>query len=303
MKTHVLIHPRAEELLVERALRPLTPEEEQELADLGVDRDETVDLAAAALAVATARVDEVEMPVDLMAKLEATIPGVDEDFTRTVPGSLTVPMGGDLRRTLPGVQMPPSMSAPRMEAAPPAPIVSLDAAREKKKRTISPAWFVAAASIALAVGAFLWANRGASNDPSPQASLDTPAAARDKLMASASDAKPLAWTATADKAAVGATGDVVWSRTEQRGFMRFVGLAQNNPGEWQYQLWIFDGTRDQAFPVDGGVFDVGANGEVIVPISAKLHVTDATLFAVTIEKPGGVVVSKRERIVVTAKPS
>jgi hypothetical protein len=29
-------------------------------------------------------------------------------------------------------------------------------------------------------------------------------------------------------------------------------------------------------------------------------VTGATVFAVTIEKPGGVVVSKRERIVVTA---
>ena len=31
--------------------------------------------------------------------------------------------------------------------------------------------------------------------------------------------------------------------------------------------------------------------------------SEAALFAVTVEKPGGVVVSKRERIVVTAKPS
>ncbi len=44
-------------------------------------------------------------------------------------------------------------------------------------------------------------------------------------------------------------------------------------------------------------------GEVVVPILAKLHVDHATLFAVTVERPGGVVVSKRERIVVTAKPS
>ena len=55
--------------------------------------------------------------------------------------------------------------------------------------------------------------------------------------------------------------------------------------------------------VDGGVFDVTSTGEVIVPITAKLRVDDATLFAVTVEQPGGVVVSKREHIVVAAAPS
>ena len=83
--------------------------------------------------------------------------------------------------------------------------------------------------------------------------------------------------------------------------MRFTGLAVNDPTQYQYQLWIFDKARDEKFPVDGGVFDVSSTGEVTVVISPKLHVTDATLFAVTIEKPGGVVVSKRERIVVTAQ--
>jgi anti-sigma-K factor RskA len=70
--------------------------------------------------------------------------------------------------------------------------------------------------------------------------------------------------------------------------------------EAQYQLWIFDRQRDQAYPVDGGVFDVTSTGEVIVPIAAKLRVGDAALFAVTVERPGGVVVSRREHIVVTA---
>jgi anti-sigma-K factor RskA len=82
--------------------------------------------------------------------------------------------------------------------------------------------------------------------------------------------------------------------------MRFVGLAPNDPTQFQYELWIFDKARDQAFPVDGGVFDVTSNGEVIVAINPKLHVNDLGMFAVTVEKPGGVVVSKRERIVVTA---
>jgi anti-sigma-K factor RskA len=53
--------------------------------------------------------------------------------------------------------------------------------------------------------------------------------------------------------------------------------------------------------VDGGVFDVSSDGEVIVPINARLRVSRATLFAVTVEKPGGVVVSSRERIAALAK--
>jgi anti-sigma-K factor RskA len=84
--------------------------------------------------------------------------------------------------------------------------------------------------------------------------------------------------------------------------MRFVGLTPNVGRRWQYQLWIFDRTRDQRYPVDGGVFDVppGA-GEVLVPISAKVRVTEATMFAVTVEAPGGVVVSTRERLALIAQ--
>ena len=39
---------------------------------------------------------------------------------------------------------------------------------------------------------------------------------------------------------------------------------------------------------------------MIVPIRAKLPVSDAHLFAVTVEQPGGVVVSSRDRIVLLA---
>lgn len=111
------------------------------------------------------------------------------------------------------------------------------------------------------------------------------------------------WTPTGDPAAGSASGDVVWNGEAQRGFMRFRGLAANDPAAGQYQLWIFDAARDERYPVDGGVFDVpeGAD-EVIVPIRAKLPVARATLFAVTVEPPGGVVVSSRERIAVVARP-
>lgn len=86
--------------------------------------------------------------------------------------------------------------------------------------------------------------------------------------------------------------------------MRFKGLVANDPQVFQYQLWIFDAQRDERHPVDGGVFDVppGAD-EVIVPIHAKLPVGQPVLFAITVEKPGGVVVSDRERIALVAKPN
>ena len=84
--------------------------------------------------------------------------------------------------------------------------------------------------------------------------------------------------------------------------MTFRGLAKNDPTHIQYQLWIFDKTRDDKYPVDGGVFDVDSeSGDVVVPIKATLPVNTPTLFAITVEKPGGVVVSKREHLVLTAK--
>ena len=85
--------------------------------------------------------------------------------------------------------------------------------------------------------------------------------------------------------------------------MRFAGLAANDPADSQYQLWIFDAERDERHPVDGGVFDIPRDGgETIVPIRAKLPVGQPALFAVTVERPGGVVVSDRQRIAVVARP-
>ncbi len=149
-------------------------------------------------------------------------------------------------------------------------------------------WLAAAACLALAV----W-----SWQPRPPA----PAEARAELIAAASDLLQLEWTATGDPAAGDAGGDLVWSTAAQSGYMRFRGLPVNDPSIEQYQLWIFDAEQDEATPVDGGVFDVTAACEVVVPIDAKLRIVRPTLFAVTVEKPGGVVVSSRERLPLLAK--
>jgi anti-sigma-K factor RskA len=83
--------------------------------------------------------------------------------------------------------------------------------------------------------------------------------------------------------------------------MRFTDLPKNDSSKETYQLWIFDEAQDEKTPIDGGTFDVTADGEVIVPINAKLVPRNTKAFAVTIERPGGVVVSKREKIVALAK--
>jgi hypothetical protein len=120
---------------------------------------------------------------------------------------------------------------------------------------------------------------------------------RQRFVSQNRDVLQVAWQAQEDPAATDAAGDVVWSDQEQVGFMRFRGLASNDPALFQYQLWIFDEARDDSFPVDGGVFDVPPQSdEVIVPIRAKLTVARAKMFAITVEEPGGVVVSKRERL-------
>jgi anti-sigma-K factor RskA len=104
-----------------------------------------------------------------------------------------------------------------------------------------------------------------------------------------------------DPAGRGVSGDIVWSDAGQAGCMRLRGLPRNDPSSSQYQLWIFDAARPDATPVDGGVFDITVDGEVLVPVKPRLKVDQATLFAVTAERAGGVVVSSREHIVALAK--
>jgi hypothetical protein len=133
--------------------------------------------------------------------------------------------------------------------------------------------------------------------PPAQPAPPTRAEERAALLAK-SDSLKIPLAATKDPAAAGVSGDVVWDPVTQRGFLHFAGLAANDPAVHQYQIWIFDAGRDKRYPVDGGVFDVPANAaEVVIPIRATLMVRKPAAFAVTVEKPGGVVVSGREHVV------
>jgi hypothetical protein len=137
--------------------------------------------------------------------------------------------------------------------------------------------------------------------PPVEKPLPTAAEEREALLAK-SDSLKISLGATKDPAAAGVTGDVVWDPVTQRGFLHFSGLAANDPAVHQYQIWIFDAARDKRYPVSGGVFDVPANStEVVIPIRAALMIAKPAAFAVTVEKPGGVMVSGLEHVVALGK--
>lgn len=238
---------RLDELLCDRALVGLSPQEEHELAQLlaatGADESE-LEFAAAALDGA------------LAPRAEALPPALRQRLDAVARSFAAPPSVASLPRALP--------SAPRH-----SPLAW-------------SGWLVAVAACALAVLA--WRTK----TPADLARV------RAELLARADTLHP---TWAAQDIAKGASGDVVWSQTSQEGVMHFHDLTPNDPAQSQYQLWIFDETQEH--PIDGGVFDVTA-GDVLVPIVAKLHVQKPKLFAVTLEKPGGVVVSDQKRIALVA---
>ena len=269
---------RLQDLLALRAVEGLDAAEEQELDALaprypGFDA-EALDRVAAALTLAGLRVEP--MPDAVRARVQA---GAEAYFA--------------------------AREETRLETVPVAAEVAYLPARPKPAAAWG-GWFAAAAALVLAAVGW-WqvdrTEREMSGLVAQQAAAPPPA---EQLLAEL-EARPgtqvIPWSATEDPAAGGAGGAVVWNGAEQAGLMRFRGLAPNDPAVAQYQLWIFDAERDERFPVDGGVFDVPpGDGEVLVPIRARLPVGEAVLFAITVEPPGGVVVSSRERIALVAQP-
>ena len=171
-------------------------------------------------------------------------------------------------------------------------------------------WLAAAGwwTAACLAGVLLWQSSGQLRSPIAPAGTLSLAELRNQLLTTDPAAVTVAWKKASDDPSVdarkavrdasGGLGDVVWSAARQQGFMRFRGLAANDPSKAQYQLWIFDAERPEAYPVDGGVFDVpeSAGGDVVVRIEPRLPISQATAFAITVEQPGGVVVSSRERL-------
>jgi hypothetical protein len=165
-------------------------------------------------------------------------------------------------------------------------------------------WYLAAGVAAAWVGTQWLADSarvpGLEQPSGPAIVVQAPSAAeqRDALLAAGGDVVTVPWSQTTEDFSE-VRGDVVWSTERQEGYMRLAAMPANDARVAQYQLWIVDPERDQE-PVDGGVFDVVGTGEVIVPIAAKLQVVAPAAFAITREKPGGVVVSEGPLLVVAS---
>ncbi|MCE2883138.1 MAG: anti-sigma factor [Planctomycetaceae bacterium] len=176
--------------------------------------------------------------------------------------------------------------------APAPPAIPLRADRPARPLSEKVAWIAAAASITVAV---------ASSWPVLLDALRAAPTTSD-FLATHPNSLRASWSATNDGHIVGAVaGEVRFDPATGDGELHIEGLAQNDPAREQYQLWIFDAGRDERFPVDGGVFDITCSGRAVIAIRSKLAVQRPTMFAVTVERPGGAVVSER-RIALVAKP-
>ncbi len=227
-------------------------------------------------------------------RLLAAADGVDPDAFDEAAAWFWV-AEGDADRSLPDDVAARTLATLGVGEPRRAPVVPLRR-RPRRGSGATPAWLAAAALLVIALAGW-WPRL------QPQVPGD-PAAARDELIATAPDLVRVDWTSTEHPRAQRLGGGyVVWSDEQQRGYMTFRDIPGNDPARHQYQLWVFDATRSDQYPVDGGVFDAGDGGEeVIVPIRTKLPVRRARLFAVTLEPPGGVVVSDRDPILWVAQP-
>lgn len=184
--------------------------------------------------------------------------------------------------------------------------------------TKTPIWawlgWAAAAAASLLLVANLWVSNsrgpgplvgGPPTTPTPAPEKLTPNQLREKFLASVPPTEMVKaeWGAGGIKE-IEPSGDVVWSDATQTGYLRVKGLPKNDPNNNTYQLWIVAENQDSKTPVDGGTFDINSDGEVIIPIDAKVRTLNPKAFAITIEKPGGVVVSTQKHAALAAvKPN
>lgn len=269
---------RLEDLLLGRFTSGLTLDEDREL-DAMLDHDEAgaaafeLEDAAAIASVALIEDRLTPMPTDLRETLLAAAPRVLREST--VPGSGGRALGG---RTA-GGRVQGGGSSPGASASSSSLV----------------AFLTLLVLAAIVFGSWGWWQL---LQVEPETPPPTPAEVRETILAAA-DVVRLPWKGLEEPGFENVTGEVVWSDELQSGFMRLSNLPANDPAREQYQLWIVDPARDK-HPVDGGVFDVGA-GESLVAIDAKLDVKNPAAFVLTLEQPGGVVVSDGPHLVLAAR--
>jgi hypothetical protein len=271
------------DLIVKRVTEGVTKDERQQLEqfDRELVKRESFAFESTVAAIGLAGVEIEQMPDHLVAKIAAAAPAAMRTESES-EGNATI-----------------------LETA---PTFTADDVFKRKPRTFifGLLGWAAAAVLLVVLGIQFYSVRVNKQPGDAVVALPSPsieptiAAQRDDFMHEATDMVSATW-APGNIKDMRVVGDVVWSDAKQKGYMRLRGLPPNDPGTTSYQLWIFDKSQDAATPIDGGVFNMPASGEVVIPIDAKLKASKPQMFAVTMEKAGGVVVSKREKIAALAK--
>lgn len=260
------------DLLCKKALEGLNEDEERQLAKMNAADGDLLSLEMTAAALSFAELD----------------------MSERVPSSLEARIVADANRYFD-------------ESAP----VQVEMPQQQVRASSGSVWnwlgwaVAAAACIVLAVNIYVTRtgteiSQVPTPTPTPVQSL-TPAQLRQQLMNSPDVVKAAIAEGNVKDIAKNVGGDVVWSDKDQKGYLRITGLPVNDASKQTYQLWIFDETQDPKTPIDGGTFNITSDGEAIIPIDARIKARDPKMFAVTMEKAGGVVVSDRGRIAALAK--
>ncbi|QVL31289.1 anti-sigma factor [Telmatocola sphagniphila] len=257
---------RLMDLLADRAVGELSVAEQAELAELLARHPEfdenSLDQAAALFASIAMPETHESMPEDLRRRIEA-----------------------QANRIVPANRAKNSLAFPSSAAR--------ETTRSLLGRSLSWGGWILAAGLLIGIS-FLGREKGKGTSESAARKLEQFLATEKAYVRADGTAPDL-------KIAAGATGSIYWSGGQrQEGYMKLKGVPVNDPASKQYQLWIFDKERDERYPVDGGLFNVDSSGEVIIPITPKIPVKEATMFVITREPPGGVVVSDRKEIVLVA---
>ena len=261
---------RFEELEAGRIIGDLDADEVKEWEELAADprcqTDLSLEFTAAALEAEFLGDRGNDLPAGLLEKLRGDLPG-------------TPVTGSEKEKIVPLPQSPGFLSSPKV------------------------AWAIAALFAVLFTAKSLVDNTpDGPENPVVTAPEDwSPEKARDTLISKAGDLIQSKFDGTDNFNQM--SGTVVWSDELQEGYMSLSNLPANDPNARQYQLWIVDPARDEK-PVDGGVFDIEAsNGTAVIPIRNPLTVSKPKAFVITLEQPGGVVVSRQEVVVALAKTS
>jgi len=284
---------RIDQLMVDAATQGLSPQDEVELS-AAIAQDAALRAEAEAYELAATAID-----------LAMARPAADE----ALPAALRDRLIADAPQHLPGAAKRDAASTQLKLAN--APASSATPQRDTWSWTDGRAfgWYAAiAATLALCLVLLQSNQPGSTTTPTPTGSGSASAAPLDEqyqALASRPDTLTAQWTPHPDgntQAFGEARGEVIWNNDTQTGYMKLNGMPINDPTEIQYQLWIVDADRadETTDRIDGGVFNVTDSGEVIVPIQAKIKARDPKVFAITVEEPGGVVVSKGPLQVVAA---